>query len=155
LKAGIEAISDGDAISRLIDAPRMYDEYRGLIWEDVFQFPGRPCESVIWRRYAPEPGDVHRIGRGREAVARQRRPGVRYAGFISALAGSVRLVKTARGHGFSVIHAPEEGRRDHAHICYAPAEDGDASKLRKTDKSELKLCLRMVFDAEISSAVGE
>jgi hypothetical protein len=138
----VEHVPNEDAISRLIYFPRMYDDFRGLIWDVVFEFPGRPCESTVWRRYAQEDDDVHHIGLDVEALKKPRRPLTHYVGFISANVGEVRSIKTARGHGFVVNHEPSEGVH-HVEICFRAA---DAGHLKKNDKNELKLLLRHIFD---------
>jgi len=147
----VEDIPDGDAVSRLVDFPRMYEEARGLIWDNIFQFPRGECESVVWARYAPTPADVHRLGCEREAAKRQSNPEMRYAyaGFISSTAGAIRGVRTARGHGFTMNHAPDEGRH-HAEVCYAPAGQNGITDLKKADKVELRAALRKVFDELVS-----
>lgn len=138
-----EIIPDEDAIHRHIDFPRMYNDAKEMIWENVFQFPGGEPESVVWGKHAPTLNDVHRLGREREATIRRRNPDMRYIGFISSAAGPIRHVKTAPGHGFSVVHAPREGIH-HAEISYRPAGE---VPLKKSEKSELKFALRQVFGA--------
>src|SRR5437868_2192047 len=101
----VEPIPDEDAIHRQIDFPRMYNNAREMIWEDVFQFPGQEPESVVWNKYAPTADHVHRIGRDREVKTRERNPDSRYIGFITSTAGAVRRIRTSPGHGFSVLHA--------------------------------------------------
>jgi hypothetical protein len=139
----IESIPDQDSIHRLIDFPRMYDDVKGLIWENVFQFPNGEPESVVWAKYALTASDIHRIGCEREATVRKRRPetNMLYAGFMSAVAGLVREVRTRPGHGFSVTHEPKEGIH-HAEISYQPAA---GATLKRSEKSELKFALRKVF----------
>lgn len=53
----------------------------------------------------------------------------------------VRGIKTVRGHGFDVRHAPSEGIY-HAEIHYTSPE---AVPLLRSDKGELKLALQKVF----------
>jgi hypothetical protein len=142
LPATVEEIPDEDTVSRLIDFPRMYEEARRLIWDQVFQFPGGDCESLVWRRYAATDEEVHRLGCEREVAKRVTKPEMRYAGFISALSGAIRSIRTNRGHGFGVNHAPEEGVH-HAEVCYSPV--GDGLKLKPADKAELKLALKGKF----------
>jgi len=139
-----EDIPDSDTVSRLVDFPRMYVEAKGLIWNHIFQFPGGECESVVWARYAPTSADVHRLGCEREATKRQGNPEMRYVGFVSSTAGGIRGIMTARGHGFTVNHAPREGRH-HAEVCYSPASQNGITDLKKADKGELRAALRNVF----------
>lgn len=140
----VEDIPDGDTVSRLVDFPRMYEETKGLIWDVIFQFSKGKCESVVWARYAPAPDDVHRLGCKREAEKRHSHPERRYTGFISSTAGAIRSIKTSGGHGFSLRHAPEEGRH-HAEVCYAPASQDGYNSLKKSDKADLKASLKKVF----------
>lgn len=113
----VEYVPNQEMLSRLIYWPRMYDNYEGLVWDVVFEFPSRPCESTVWRRYAPEDSDVHKIGEDVEALKKPRKPQTSYIGFISANVGEVRSIKTARGHGFAVNHGPKEGLH-HVEICF-------------------------------------
>ena len=145
----VEDIPDEDAVSRLVDFPRMYEEARGLIWKQIFQFPGGKCESVVWRRYAPTPADVHRLGCEREAAKRRSKPEMRYVGFVSSTVGGIRGIRTERGHGFTVNHAPSEGRQ-HAEVCYAPASQNGITKLLPNDKAELKEFLKNAFGELVS-----
>ena len=135
----VENIPDEDAIYRQVDFPRMYDDSIGLIWDQIFQFPSGEPESVVWSKYAPTPEDVHRLGIEREKRARERRPEMRYIGFIPSTAGVIRAICTSRGHGFSVVHAPREGIH-HAEISYRPA-----GELKRSERNELKLSLRKAF----------
>lgn len=144
-----EQVPNEEAISRIIYFPRMYDDYTGLIWDVVFEFPGRPCESTVWRRYAREDRDVHRIGRDVEALKKLRKPQTRYVGFISASVGDVRSITTARGHGFAVNHQPDEGLH-HVEICFGASGPEDKGDLKKNDRNELKLLLRNAFDDAIT-----
>jgi hypothetical protein len=137
----VEPIPNEDAIHRQVDFPGMYNDAKALIWENVFQFPNGEPESLVWGKYAATADEVHRIGCDREAKTRQRNPDMRYIGFISSTAGVVRAIKTRPGHGFSVVHAPAEGIH-HAAVSYLSA---GGTKLKRNEKSELKLALRQVF----------
>jgi hypothetical protein len=141
----VELIRDEDAIYRQLDFPRMYNDAKEMIWENIFQFPNGEPESLVWSKYAATADEVHRIGCNREARTRQRVPDMRYIGFISSTAAAVRAIKTRPGHGFSVIHAPGEGIH-HAEVSYLSAA---GAKLTKNEKSELKLALRQVFGGYI------
>ena len=142
-----EHVLNEEAISRLIYCPRMYDAYKGLIWQVVFEFPKNTCESVVWRKYAADDEDVHYLGGKVEEQKKLRRPDVEYVGFISANVGDVRSIKTANGHGFTVMHEPNEGIH-HVHICYDLTCE---RHLTKNDKNELKLLLRKTFDDEATT----
>jgi hypothetical protein len=146
----VENIPDCDTVSRLVYFPHMYDSAKVLIWEQIFQFPGGKCESVVWARYAPRPADVHRLGCERVAAKRQSKPGIRYTGFKSSTAGAIRGIRTSRGHGFTMNHAPDEGRRHHAEVCYAPASQNGVTKLMPNDKAELKEFLKNAFGELVS-----
>jgi hypothetical protein len=136
-----EFIPNRDSVNRQIDFPNMYNDVKDLIWENVFQFLEGQPESVVWGKYAPTPDDVHRIGCEREANTRERKPQMRYVGYLPSTAGVIRDIKTRPGHGFSVIHAPLEGIH-HAEIAYRATAD---RKLTKGEKTELKFALRQVF----------
>ena len=143
----VEYIGDEERVSRLIDFPSMYNESRtALTLKLVCAFPEGQDESVVWRRYAPEDHDVHRIGCTREAEKRQAKPETRYKGCGTTTAGAIRCHKNARGHGFSVRHAPEEGLH-HASVAYAPANGVD---LLKGDRTELKVWLGERFSNHAS-----
>jgi len=135
----IEEIPNADIVSRLLENPRTYD--RKLL-DAVFEFINNEHESVIWRKHAPDDTDVHRYGCEWEASKRERRPNMRYVGFISVDAGAIRGIRTAKGHGFLVIHRPEEGVQ-HAGIEYDFAPG--AQSPGRGEKTELKLILRNVF----------
>lgn len=143
----VEHVPNEDMVSRLIYRPRMFGDHSGLTWDVVFEFPKGECESTVWRKYAPERGDVHTIGREIEALIKRRNPHTSYTGFISANVGQVRSIRTARGHGFAVSHEPDEGLH-HVEICFSPADGG----LQKADRIELKLLLRQTFDEHVSAA---
>ena len=142
----VENIPNVDDISRLIEWPRTYDREQDIILQLAFEFPGGEGESVVWRKHKPDEMGVHELGQIWESFKRQRRPDMRYVGFVTANVGVVRGLRTARGHGFTVVHEPSEGRH-HAQIELAPAAaDGDG-KLLKAEKTELRLLLRNVFGA--------
>ena len=82
----------------------------------------------------------------RERQKRLAKPEMRYVGFISATAGDVRQIQTRAGHGFNVIHEPDEGQH-HAEITYRPANGLPTEKMNKGEKNELKLALRYAFGA--------
>ncbi len=138
----VEEIPDADTVSRLVEFPRTYDPANKLILDAVFQFPNNEAESVIWRKYAPSDADVHHLGCAWETSKQKRNPDMRYVGFISAEVGAIRDIRSAKGHGFTVVHQPEEGVH-HAGIVYAPAPG--TPSLSKGEKGELKIALRGVF----------
>jgi hypothetical protein len=144
-----EPVLDEDTVHRLVDHPRMYEEVRGLMWPEVFQFANGQPESLVWQKYAAEPNDVHQFGCDREKSKQLTKPEFRYAGFISANAGEIRAIRTPHGHGFEVTHFPTEGLH-HIHISYllAPNTIG----LQKPVKADLKLRLRKCFGEMIFHA---
>jgi hypothetical protein len=140
--AAVEEIKDEEEVSRLIDFPSMYNASRSEIALDlVCTFPSGQEESIVWRKYAPEASDVHRLGCAREAAKRALKPEARYKGFGTTTAEAIRKCKNARGHGFLVRHAPEEGIH-HAVVEYMPV---DGVPMQKGDKTELKLSLGKMF----------
>jgi hypothetical protein len=149
-----EDIPDGEMVGRLIDFPRMYHDSMGLIWKQVFQFPGGQHESLVWRKYAPTVEDVHRLGCQRESEKRETKPDMRYSGFISSTAGAIRGIRTQRGHGFALMHIPEEGLH-HIGVFYAPDGGASPTSLKPGDKGELKLALGQVFGDLIPHSCAE
>lgn len=147
----VEPIPDQDGIHRQVDFPRMYNDAREMIWDNIFQFSQGHPESIVWSKYAPSDDDVHHLGCERESRTRSRRPDTRYVGFISSTAGAVRGITTRAGHGFSVLHAPSEGIH-HAEINYQPADGRRLDELKRSEKNELKLALRSVFGELIPHA---
>jgi len=139
----IEEIPDCDLIARLVLFPRMYDQARGLIWPNTFEFPDSQGESVAWNKYIDFPEGVHRLGCAAEERKRAYRPDCRYVGYIPAEVKVIRDLKNARGHGFSVAHEPSEGIH-HAEIRYRENAGGEVP-IRKGDKAELKALLRDAF----------
>jgi hypothetical protein len=140
----IENIPDEDEVHRLIDFPSMYDLNSNLIWQNVFQFPDGQPESVSWGKYASSADAIHDLGSAWEAKKKQKKPDMRYIGFISSIARDIRGITTQPGHGFSLSHAPEEGHH-HAEISYKP--NGSMSRAQK---NELKVALRNVFGPLVS-----
>lgn len=146
----VEDIPDGDAVCRLVFFPHMYNDAKALIWKMVFSFPNGNCESVVWKRYAREPEDAHRLGRELETTMRQKIVDRRYTGFVSAIVGAIREIQTPNGHGFAVNHAPDEGRH-HVEICFASAGQIGVVKLKPSEKAELKAYLEKVFDELVAN----
>lgn len=143
LRFRTELIPDADTVSRSVEYPLQYTNDRDLIWGKIFEFPGGKCESLIWRKYANSDNEVHAIGAEIAIMKQVRDPERRYVGFVSGVAGTIRSIRTVRGHGFSVKHVPEEEeQRYHAHVCYEPAI---TDNLRPADKTELKSVLKECF----------
>ncbi len=147
----MEAISDEQLISRLIDSPHKFHEDVGLIWQRVFEFPRSLGESVTWRKYKPTIAEVHALGCDRQAVKKasspDKNPAWTYIGAITAHVEEVRAIETRRGHGFEVEHKPinEHGVDEgiyHAEISYRIAE---GQPFDKNDKTELKDMIQSVF----------
>ena len=138
----VETIPSQDDISRLVDYPRMYEDHKGLIWSEVFQFPNSRPESVVWRKYATNDAEVHEIGLHRERSKKEANPDskMQYAGFVTATVSDICRIKNIHGHGFKVLHEPHEGIH-HAEISYSSGP----TALTKPDKAELKLMLYKCF----------
>lgn len=144
-----EDISDGDTISRLVEFPRTYDAERDMILEAIFEFPNGDGESVVWRNYAATPSDVHKLGIDWEIEKRERKPDMRYVGFIDTRTRDVRAIRTRRGYGFMVEHDPSNGQgQHHAEIRYGATY----RDMKKADRGELKISLRGVFGALVRYA---
>lgn len=143
--AEVEQIPDPDEVARLVERPYGYEVGKGLTWGNLFQFPKGRRESLVWRRYAPLQDDVHQIGRAVAALKPQPRD---YEGFLPAVVGDLRAIRSGRGHGFEVVHAPEDGQgQHHAEIGYAIAQ---GTEFDKSDKTELKALLQRAFSDLVS-----
>jgi hypothetical protein len=138
----VEPIPDEDRVSRLIESPIHYGADSDLLWVQIFQFNDNQCESLVWRKYAPTANDVHAIGAAMVAEKKKKRPEREYVGFITGVKGPIAAYRNFRGHGFLVVHEPEEDKIFHCHICYAPNPN---TPFQANDKSELKLALRSQF----------
>lgn len=141
----MEEIPDDNGISRLVTFPRAYDAERGLLWNELFQFPtppdkSAPHESAIWRKYIPSDADVHAEGISREA---QKAAPFRYVGFISAKAGEIRRAVSSRGHSFAVEHDPQDAPIYHVKISLKRT-DG-RPKFSPTEKADMRALLANVF----------
>jgi hypothetical protein len=133
-----ELIPDLDDISRLLFEPVMRLD-KDLIWENVFQFPtsGGQTESLVWRKYAATIAEVHALGCGHQAAARQKGKSAAYFGGISGNVGDIRSLKSANGISFTIDHFPDEGQ-EHAHIGFTAGS-------QKNDRNSLKVLLRSKF----------
>jgi len=120
----------------------------GLAPESAFTFASSDrAESAVWRKYAPQPTDVHKRGCNAETEKNARRllKGVRpvqYIGFKTANVGAIRDIKSERGHQFDLIHFPENGDLAHTHIVIKSAK-----KLKPSDVLELITLLLQRFSA--------
>lgn len=135
-----ESIPDSDEVSRLLYEPGMRAASRDLFWNNVFQFPSDAggCESVVWRKYAATIEDTHSIGCEKQASDRAKgRARSTYFGAITGNVGEIRSIKSTRGIGLVVEHAPSEGQF-HAHLGFAPGS-------QKNDRTELKVMLKSKF----------
>jgi len=135
----------------------MQDSAGSLLYKVIFQFPTNKSdpsesnkESLIWTRYVVAPAEVNRLGCQQELVRRQRKATARYSGYILSTVGAIRVIRNARGHGFYLIHAPEEGRH-HLEVGYKRGPEGD---LKPIDKDELKMFLAQKFSTLFSHNCG-
>jgi hypothetical protein len=136
-------IGDDESLSRLIDFPTMY-KAGDLIFNLMFLFSKGSSESLVWRRYAPEAADVHKIGCQREGLKKQSKPQYKYTGCKTALSSEIRSIKTGRGYGFSLAHTPCEGLH-HVEISYHLPVNVTFKNLKEGDRAELKLELAKQF----------
>jgi hypothetical protein len=142
-----EDIPDDDSVSRTVEFPIHFSNVRDLIWEKVFLFGDAGRISTIWRKYAADDEHVHAIGLGIVETKNERlrssgkEPDRKYEGFVTGQVGSIRNIRTVRGHGFQVDHAPNEGRH-HVHIAYLPAGD---TKLKPSERAELRERIANLF----------
>ncbi len=152
----IEVIADSEDVARLIFWPAMFsnsgsgsiDPACMFMFNKGEGYPNGQPESLVWRKYKVTENDVHHLGCDGEKRRQVRKPEARYFGFRNASVGDIRSFKTARGHGFFVIHAPAEGIH-HAEIGYYPCND-DWSNLKKNDKAELRAMLLTIFSHEVT-----
>jgi len=140
---GSEQITDEHDVSRLC-----FGVPPGLAPESDFTFTSSDrAESAVWRKYAPQPTDVHKRGCNAETQKNARRllkrvlP-VRYVGFKTANVGAIRKIRSEHGYQFDVVHFPENGDLAHAHIVITPAK-----KLKPNDVLELITLLLQRFSA--------
>jgi hypothetical protein len=135
-----ELIPDPDNVSRHLYSPFMGETGGDLVWDNVFMFPSKDgnCESVVWRKYAPELQDVHKLGCDKQRRDREAGKNSTYFGALTAQVGAIREIRSKTGARFRVEHVPEP--LHHAHISY----QHDAP-LTKPDKTELKKLIRDTF----------
>ena len=142
-----QQVDDADFVSRSIFEPLMsWDEQR-VIFNKIFEFPDGVPESVIWRKIVKQDGAVHQMGKNAEAAKRSRGSNASYIGFSSATSQAVRQIKLLAndGHGFDVVHAPDEGAY-HAHIQYKFANGLTYGQIGKSRRQELKFVLSKLFN---------
>jgi hypothetical protein len=142
----VEEISDDDQVSRHIDFPHKFNEYNDLLWGTAFMFSDG-CESLVWRKYKPTIDEVHALGCERETEKKAHKPEYRYVGALSAGVRPLRLAKTARGHGFSVEHHPEDGQG--AHHAELHLTHGGGPPIAKLDRAELRVLLEVIFGGSL------
>ena len=138
-------VSDGELVTRHLFAPSMGETpaESELRWPNVFQFSSQHggFESLVWRRYAPDDNCVDSLGRQSANQAARLGRNKKYMGSRTAKSAEIHLIRNKNGHGFNLLHAPEEGIH-HAHIGFRESTD---LPLTKADKSELKVMLRKYF----------
>jgi hypothetical protein len=139
----VEIIPNPDRVSRMIDFPHKYSNDRELIWETIFMFSKGRGESVNWEKYCSLPDEAHARGCQWEREKRATQPQKRYEGYIAAVTEHIRNINTAAGHGFDVLHKPEEGIF-HAEIHYRP-NAASTQPLTPGEKADLKLWLKREF----------
>lgn len=148
----VEDIPNDNLLSRYVFLPDMYRPDAGLLWQGFAQFetPGpdqkeAPHESVAWRKYLVTDTDVHSKGQTLEQYKRQRRNEVRYVGFGTAQAVAVRGAQTSAGHGYSLMHEPEDGADEHTRLSLRHASGEVTKKFRPTEKNDLRELLSNIF----------
>jgi hypothetical protein len=125
-------------------------EGESLLWRCVFEFPENKtkkgefeAESLVWSKYAENEVAVHHRGVALETQKRERRPEVKYSGYISAVAANIRQIRIPAGHGFYVVHDVSDGQaKDHVSVGYLKA---DGVQFTKSYRSDLKASLQKVF----------
>lgn len=109
-------IPDEDQVSRFLEKPENFDDDGGLVWDQIFPVTRGMKESLVWRRHAPTPAEVHAHGRNWQNSAEVRRV-MSYAGFTTAVVGKVRAIRSLNGHSLLIQHDPSDGQGEHhAHI---------------------------------------
>ena len=131
-------IPDHAVVSLQIWQPTMGEGFEALIYQMVFPFSPQSerCESLVWRKFAPHLGCLHSIGCYQQSQKSQEKIR-RYGGTISASVGHLRKFRTARGHGFRIMHEPSEGIQ-HVHITFQKSGECD---INKKDRGELRIAL--------------
>lgn len=116
-----------------------------FIWHEIFVFPsdaGR-VESVVWRSVIITDAELNNLGCAEAADARANgKPAIEYRGSMTARAGDITQLKTTRGHGFSLHHVPEDGRKWHVHI---KVEEAPNTTVSKNDKSDIRALMQKEF----------
>ena len=140
----IEQIPAVDNVARFIIKPNHYvaEEFS---WDKAFKFPKKieEGESVCWERYASTEHAKHEAGNEVLKKILVRKPDATYIGFRTANVGSIRSLKSAKGHSFDVIHKPCNGEgQHHAEVVYLPSQEDD---LKSIHRAELKEMLEGVF----------
>ncbi len=148
-----EWISDADNVSRWLFRPHMGHDVANLIWDHVFLFPPSRGyrESIVWRKYASDINDVHRLGCEDQWRRRQAGRNHTYFGCATARVGDIRQFKNPNNHGFCVIHEPSEGIH-HAEVRIDLAR---GKKLTRKDRSELRFALKKIFDTKDTHSCPE
>lgn len=151
-----EDIGDDCWICRLLEHPKDFDEFDDdILWtEKVYTFSGRCCESHVWRKYAADIADVHRLGyetTTEKNSARTREE--QYRGFVETLVRCVREIQhPCEGDGecysFAVIHEPwvrGEFLQYHSHVCFCRYGDREVMRPPKNVRRELRAILAECF----------
>jgi hypothetical protein len=147
-KYPIEPIPGPDLISRCCFS---INGIRSLDPATDFKFAGADHDqfplalSVVWRKYAVERHDVDQHG---EVIAkikndrnqtkkRQGRVTYIYIGYRTAMAQTIRAMRTDRQFGFGVTHVPRNTSRAHAHITIEHAHHPNGPAILPNDKRDL------------------
>jgi len=134
-------IPDEDKVHRTIFRPFMQGA-DGMLNRGVFMFQERNGvrkESLIWDRYVTTPNAIHELGIKKETDARADGKEQTYTGYISAIAKAIKQI-SVNGHGFILIHEPEEGQH-HIGIRFNPdIPDNKDRHLRNELKTLLIEC---------------
>lgn len=146
-------IPDDATLCRMIFEPHMYAENVGLMPKAFFQFPkdektGERHESLAWTEFAPIPGPLNEVGCGIESKKLDKYPEAkyRYRGYAPSTALAIRSINSARNHGFTIVHDPQDDDW-HVKIAFRVAP---GSELKPGDRNELKFTyLPAVFGAHI------
>lgn len=138
----IEEVKNTDTVYRHIWKPHMGEGVDEIVAANFFQFQKSHNynESLVWKRYAPDPNCVHSIGRIFEKRAKTNK---QYIGSAQATVESVRSYETpSKKWKLDIIHAPNEGMF-HLHIFPIPVGHNDA--ISKNERNELRDALMKIF----------
>jgi len=133
-----EEIADEHSLARHVYAPAMAEANGDLRWNSVFMFERDKGarESLVWMKHVPTMAGVHQLGCDRQRSDHAKDKKTTYLGALTSTAGAIRKLRSKKGAGFVVVHAPDEG------VHHVEIEFASEPKADKNDRTELKILLR-------------